>query len=324
MSGRGAEAPAGVTRAGLEEAAAGLAGVLSPTRLVEVPALSARAGVPVALKCEFEQPMGAFKARGGWTALRRLDPEVRARGVITYSSGNHGQSVAWAAQRFGIRALVVMPETAPAVKVAGVRGFGGEVVFAAPPSPARQAMAEEIAAREGLAIIPPFDDPDIIEGQGTCGLEILAQRPGVAALLVPVGGGGLLAGICAAVEALAPAVEVIAVEPEGAAKLTAAWAAGRPVTLPRTASVADGLLPVSIGRLTFPIIRRVVRRVVTVSDAGIRAAVRLLHAEAGLRVEPSGAATAAAVLGGIALPGPAVCVASGGNVDDAVFRELTA
>jgi threonine dehydratase len=318
------EAPAAVSARGLAEAAAGLAGVLAPTRLVEVPALAAAAGVPVALKCEFEQPMGAFKARGGWTALRRMAPAARARGVITYSSGNHGQSVAWAAQRFGIRAVVVMPETAPAVKVAGVRGFGGEVVFAPPTSPARQAMAEAMAAREGLTIIPPFDDPDIIEGQGTCGLEILEQRPDVAAILVPVGGGGLLAGICAAVEAHRPAVEVIAVEPEGAAKLTAAWAAGRPVTLPRTASVADGLLPVSIGTLTFPIIRRVARRVVTVRDADIRRAVAVLHASAGVRVEPSGAATAAAVLAGLPLPGPAVCVASGGNVDDALFAELTA
>jgi threonine dehydratase len=291
---------------------------------VDAPFLAEAAGVPVALKCEFEQPMGAFKARGAYTALRRMDPAARARGVITYSSGNHGQAVAWAARMFGARAVVVMPETAPGVKVAGVKGFGGEVVFAPPTPPARKAMAEAIAAREGLAIVPPFDHPDIIAGQGTCGLEILEQRPDVAAILVPVGGGGLIAGICAAVEAVRPGVEVVAVEPEGAAKLTAAWAAGHPVALERTGSVADGLLPLSIGALTFPIIRRVVRRVVTVADADIRRAVRLIHAGLGLRVEPSGAVTAAAVLTGLALPGPAVCVVSGGNVDDALFRELTA
>ncbi len=318
------DAPPGPTLADLQEAATGLAGVAVRTSVLDAPFLAAAARVPVALKCEFEQPMGAFKARGAYTALRRMDPAARARGVITYSSGNHGQAVAWAARKFGVRAVVVMPETAPRVKVAGVKGFGGEVVFAPPPSPARKAMAEAIAAREGLAVVPPFDHPDIIAGQGTCGLEILEQRPDVAAILVPVGGGGLLAGICAAVAAVRPGVEVVAVEPEGAAKLTAAWAAGHPVALERTGSVADGLLPLSIGSLTFPIIRRVVRRVVTVADADIRRAVRLIHVGLGLRVEPSGAATAAAVLAGLALPGPTVCVVSGGNVDDALFRELTA
>ncbi len=318
------DAPAGPSLADLREAAAGLAGVAVRTPVVDAPFLAEAAGVPVALKCESEQPMGAFKARGAYTALRRMDPAARARGVITYSSGNHGQAVAWAARMFGVRAVVVMPETAPRIKVEGVKGFGGEVVFAPPTSPARKAMAEEIAAREGLAIVPPFDHPDIIAGQGTCGLEILEQRPDVAAILVPVGGGGLLAGICAAVEALRPGVEVVGVEPEGAAKLTAAWAAGHPVALERTGSVADGLLPLSIGSLTFPIIRRVVRRVVTVGDADIRRAVAMIHAGLGLRVEPSGAATAAAVLAGLTLPGPTVCVASGGNVDDALFRELTA
>jgi threonine dehydratase len=318
------DAPAGPTLADLREAAAGLAGVAVRTSVVDAPFLAGAAGVPVALKCEFEQPMGAFKARGAYTALRRMDPTARSRGVITYSSGNHGQAVAWAARMFGVRAVVVMPETAPRIKVEGVKGFGGEVVLAPPASPARKAMAEEIAAREGLVIVPPFDHPDIIAGQGTCGLEILEQRPDVAAILVPVGGGGLLAGICAAVEAVRPGVEVVAVEPEGAAKLTAAWAAGHPVALERTGSVADGLLPLSIGSLTFPIIRRVVRRVVTVADADIRRAVRAIHAGLGLRVEPSGAATAAAVLAGLALPGPTVCVVSGGNVDEALFRELTA
>ena len=308
--------------ADLREAAAGLEDVAVRTRLVEAPFLARVAGVPVALKCEQDQPMGAFKARGAYTALRRMDPAARARGVITYSSGNHGQAIAWAAKKFGVRAVIVMPEAAPRIKVEGVKGFGGEVVFSPPSSTARRRLAEEIAAREGLVIVPPFDDADIMAGQGTCGLEILEERPEVAAILVPVGGGGLLAGICLAVEALRPEVEVIGVEPAGAAKLTAALAAGEPVTLERTASVADGLLPLAIGSLTFPIIRRVVRRVVTVADDDIRRAVRVLHAEAGLRVEPSGAATSAAILAGLRLPGPAVAVVSGGNVDDAVFAEL--
>jgi threonine dehydratase len=307
----------------LREAAAGLTGAAVRTRLLDAPFLSAAAGVPVAIKCEFEQPTGAFKVRGALTALRRMDPVVRARGVVAYSSGNHGQAVAWAARRFGVRAVIVMPGTAARVKVEGVKALGGEVALAPPGAPARKAMALEIAAREGLAVVPPFDHPDVIAGQGTCGLEILEQRPDVAAIIVPVSGGGLMAGIAVAVRALRPGVELIAVEPAGAAKLTAAWAVGHPVTIDRPTSLADGLLTSSVGTLTFPLIRGSVRRVVTVGEEAIRDAVRRLHAELGIRVEPSGAVTTAAVLGGLALPGPTVCVATGGNLDDALFAELT-
>jgi threonine dehydratase len=212
------------------------------TPLLEVPALAAIVGVPVALKCESAQPIGVFKIRGAYNAIARLAERGGARGVVTQSSGNHAQAVAFAARQFGLRAVVVMPESTPSIKVEGVRRHGGEVVFAGRVrSPEQLERAEAIAASEGLVMIPPFDHPDVVAGQGTVGLEILEQRPDVETILVPVSGGGLLAGICVAVQALAPQVEVVAVEPAGAAKLSAALAAGEPRTLEHTESLADGL-----------------------------------------------------------------------------------
>lgn len=325
-----------VTLASLHAAARVLDGVAVRTPLVELPALSARLGTPVAVKCELLQPVGAFKIRGAYTAVARLmarnggdlgaagtDPPP-PRGVVTSSSGNHGQALAFAARRFGLRAVIVMPASTPAVKLDGVRRYGGEVVLAGATRSAEQgARAAEIAREEGLALIPPFDHPDVIAGQGTCGLEILEARPDLATILVPVSGGGLLAGICVAVEALAPAVRVIGVEPAGAAKLTAALADGQPRTLPQTESMADGLLSRSIGSLTFDILRRVVREAVTVSEEDIAAAVRYLHHHAGLRTEPSGAVALAALLAGrVTPPGPIVAVVSGGNVDPDLYERL--
>ena len=315
-------APA-VTIDDVRRAAAGIARVAVRTPLVEVPALAARTGHPVALKCEQMQPIGAFKVRGAYHAIRRVPEAARQRGVITYSSGNHGQAVAWAAAKVGVPAVVVMPNTAPQVKVEGVRKLGGEVVFVGPRSVERKEKAEQLAAERGLAMIPPFDHPDVIAGQGTCALELLEQRPDVDTIVVPVGGGGLLAGICVAVAGTRPDVKVVAVEPEGAPKLSAALRAGRPEQLPSTASLADGLLTLSVGSMTFPLIRPVVREVVAVSDDDITLAMRFLHREAGLRVEPSGAATTAALLAGKVRPaGPAVAVVSGGNVDEEFFDRL--
>lgn len=312
-----------VTLDDVRRAAAAIEGVAVRTPLVELPALAALVGQPVALKCEQFQPIGAFKARGAAHTIGRLGADARARGVITYSSGNHGQAVAWAAQRAGVRAVIVMPNTAPRVKVEGVRKLGGEVVFVGPRSVERKEKADEICAAEGLAMIPPYDHPDIIAGQGTCGLEIVEQRPDVDTVVVPVSGGGLLAGICVAVAGTRPQARVVAVEPEGAAKLTAALRADAPTELAGTASLADGLLTLSVGSLTFPLIRPVVREVVTVSDDDIALAMRFLHREAGLRVEPSGAVTTAALLTGKLRPaGPTVAVASGGNVDDELFDRL--
>ena len=318
-----AQPAAAVTLEDVRAAARTLDGVAVRTPLVEVPVLTARAGVPVALKCEQLQPIGAFKIRGAYNAIARARA-AGARGVVTQSSGNHGQAVAFAARAFGLRAVVVMPGSTPRIKVEGVRRHGGEVVIAgAVRSPEQLERAEAIARDEGLAMIPPFDHPDVVAGQGTVGLELLEQRPDVTAVLSPVSGGGLLAGISVAVASLKPSVRIVGVEPAGAAKLAAALAAGAPRTLERTESMADGLLTRSIGSYTFPILRRVVREAVQVTEDEIAAAVRFLHQEAGLRVEPSGAVTTAAVLAGrIRLEGPTVAVVSGGNVDPDLFRRL--
>jgi len=315
---------ASVTIDDIRAAARGLSGLGVRTPMVDVPGLAARAGVPVALKCEQLQATGAFKVRGAYTAVSRVAREGGGRGVVTQSSGNHGQAVAWAARQFGLRAVVVMPASTPRVKVEGVERHQGEVVFAgAIRSPEQAARAEAIAGEEDLVLIPPFDHPDVVAGQGTCGLEILEQRPDVGTILVPVSGGGLLAGICVAVAALRPEVRVVAVEPAGAAKLTAALAAGAPRMLERTESIADGLLTRSIGSFTFPLLRSVVREVVRVSEEEIGGAVRFLHHEAGLTVEPSGAVTTASLLAGRVQPaGPVVAVVSGGNVDPDLFQRL--
>lgn len=305
----------------IRAAARALEGVARHTPLVELPALSAARGAVVQLKCEHLQPIRAFKVRGAFTAINRLSPEQRSRGVLTHSSGNHGQAVAFIAAQFGIRAVIVMPEDSPRVKVAGVRAHGGEIVFCKRQE--RVAVADAIAKRDGLTLIPPFEHRDVILGQSTVGLEILDDDPEVGAILVPVGGGGLLAGVASAVRAFRPTVRVIAVEPEQAAKVPAALAAGAPVTIDQPRSVADGLLPSAVGRIAFGLFRDVVREAVQVTDAEIREAVRWLHTQAGLRVEPSGAVTTAALLSGrISGHEPVVAVASGGNVDDDVFAEL--
>ncbi len=304
----------------IRRAAAALEGVAVRTPLVTVPV--GTFDVPVGVKCEQLQPVGAFKVRGAFTAISRLPAADRARGVITHSSGNHGQAVAFAARHFGVRAIIVMPADAPRVKVDGVRRHGGEVAFVEERWQ-RQSRCDELAREHGMVIVPPYENPDVIAGQGTCGLEILEQWPEVETIVVQVGGGGLIAGIAAAVAALKPTVEVIAVEPEGAPKLARALEAGHPVKLDHTDSIADGLLPFSIGTLPFEVMQNVVRRAVQVSDREIGDAVRFLHEQMALDVEPSGAAALAALLvGRISPAGPTVAVLSGGNVDPDVFQRL--
>jgi threonine dehydratase len=307
----------------LRAAAKNLEGIAVRTPLIEVPPLAARTGVPVALKCEHLQPIGAFKIRGAYTAISRIPAASRANGVITYSSGNHGQAVAFAARLLGIRAVVVMPERAPAIKVEGVKRLGGEVVIAGNSSAVRYEKAVALAAEQGLAMVPPYESLDVIAGQGTCGLEILESMPLVETILVPVGGGGLIAGIAAAVAALKPSVRIIGVEPVGAAKLARALEAGRSVKLDHTESLADGLLPLAIGELPFAVLSGVVREAVQVTEEEIAGAVRFLYHEAGLSVEPSGAVTTAALLSLRVQPtGPTVAVLSGGNVDPDLLQRL--
>lgn len=311
-----------VTIEDIREAAQGLVGVTAPTPLVRAPGLEAAAGCPVYLKLENEHATGAFKMRGAWTAIRRLSPEQRRAGVLTYSSGNHGQAVAFAAQRMGVRAVIVMPETAPAAKIDGVKRWGGETVFAGTTSEDRYNKAVEIAEAEGLTVIPPFDHPDIIAGQGTAGLEIVEQLPEVAHIAFPVGGGGLGAGVTTALAALRPEVRLTGVEPEESAAFGSALVAGRPVRLNRTASIADGLLPLSVGTITFNHLRGRADAV-TVSEAAIAHATLWLRDSMGVMAEPSGAVTTAAIRTGAIHPmGPTVLIMSGGNTDRAVLERL--
>src|SRR2546423_4818819 len=285
-----------VTSRDITEAADGLRGIARRTQLLYVEELGAH------LKLENEQPIGAFKIRGAYNAIRKLADGARQRGVITFSSGNHGQAVAYAAKQFGVRAVVVMPETAPAVKVEGVKQWGGEVVLAGRTSEDRRIKAEEIAARDGLAVVPPFDHADIVAGQATVALEIVEQLPEVETVVVPVGGGGLISGIVAGLGAVGSKAVVWGVEPAGAPKLHHSLAAGKVVRLDKTGSIADGLITLNIGTIPFAELTRErerIRGVVLVEDDSIRAAVQFLWRTRRLAVEPSGAATTAALLGGM-------------------------
>lgn len=307
-----------ITAEAVREAAEGLRGVALRTPLVYSEPLGAY------LKLESLQPTGAFKLRGAFNAVRRLSPGARDRGVITYSSGNHGQAVAFAARHFEVRAVVVMPASAPAVKSDGVRRWGGEVVFAGLTSDERHHCAEQLATREGLAMVPPFDHPDVIAGQATLGLELAEQLSELRSVVVPVGGGGLLAGIVAGLAAAGSAAEVWGVEPAGAPKLSRALQAGHPVRLASATSVADGLLPLALGELPWETLQahaECLRGVVMVDDDSIRRAMQFLKARSSLTVEPSGAATTAALQSGqLQPPTPAVLVVSGGNLDPALLE----
>jgi len=276
------------------------------------------------LKAESLQPIGAFKIRGAYVAVASLTANALARGVITYSSGNHAQGVARAARLLGAPAVVVMPSDSPAIKRDRVALDGAEIVIVGTASDERQAVAERIAAERGLTIIPPYDDDRIIAGQGTVGLEIVESLPDLAAVLVPIGGGGLASGVAAAVRALAPGARVIGIEPELAADARESLAAGTIVRWTAqdvSRTIADGTRTQALGRRTFAHLAALLDSVVTVTEAEIAAAVRLAAEESRLVVEPSGALTVAALAfrsaeaGLVGLEGPIVAVVSGGNVD---------
>jgi threonine dehydratase len=274
------------------------------------------------LKCESLQPMGAFKIRGAYNMIAQLPAADLQRGVITYSSGNHGQAVAMAARQLGAPAVIVMPTTAPQVKVDGCKSYGAEVIMAGTTSLDRQARAEQVARERGLTIVPPFDHRQIIIGQGTVGLEILEQCPDVGTVFVPAGGGGLASGTAAAIKQSNPTIRIVAVEPLGAPKMTKSLEAGHPTTLPSSASIADGLMNLRPGDITFAHIQKFVDEVVTVPEDAIAAAVQWLFRNARLVVEPSGAVTTAAVHLGLGHPqGKVVAVVSGGNVAPAAFAK---
>jgi threonine dehydratase len=282
------------------------------------------------LKAESLQPIGSFKIRGAFNAAACLSQAARQRGLITYSSGNHAQGVARAARLLGVPAVIVMPQNAPAVKRARVIADGAEVLTVGNASAERRAVAERLAATRGLATIPPFDDDRVIAGQGTCGLEIAEDVPDLAALLVPIGGGGLASGVAAAVKALRPSTRIVGVEPELAADARDSLARGEIVAWSAAAvsrTIADGTRTQALGIRTFAHLRVLLDDVVTVSEEEIAAAVRLTAEEARLVVEPSGALAIAALrfratAAGVAnAPGAVVCVVSGGNVDPARFLD---
>ena len=298
----------------IRAAATRIRGIALRTPLLEVKADPPRA---LGLKCENFQPGGAFKIRGACNMIAQLARESRAAGVITYSSGNHGLAVALVSRAMGIRAVIVMPEHAPRVKVDRVRQYGAEVITAGTTSADRKARAEAEATAQGLTIVPPFDHPWIIAGAGTVGLEILEQRPQAKTIYVPMGGGGQISGVSAAVKRMRDGIRVVGVEPAGAARMSASLAAGCAVTLERASSIADGLLTLRPGDVTFAHVRAFVDEVVTVDDVEMIAAVKWLFHQARLVAEPSGAAAVAAALRG--REDDAVAVVSGGNVDPAAY-----
>jgi threonine dehydratase len=318
-----------VSLSDIEQAAVRIRPAARVTPLLDV-SLSLGSSSPVRqllVKCENLQASGSFKVRGAYNFVARLGDDERSRGVITYSSGNHGQGLALAGRLLGARPVIVMPTTASPVKAEGAKRYGAEVLFEGTTTLERKARAEAEAAKRGLTIVPPFDHRWIIEGQGTTGLEIGEQCPDVETVYVQVSGGGLISGISAALKRLKPRVRIIGVEPAGAPKMSASLREGHPVTLPKTSSVADGLLAVRPGDVTFPHVQAFVDEVVTIDDASTLDALRWLFRQARLVVEPSGAITVAAALCAAGHPahGPVVAVLSGGNVAaDAFARYLGA
>jgi len=288
---------------------------------------------PLFLKCENLQRSGAFKIRGAANMMLRLPEADRRRGVITFSSGNHGIAMSLAAKLLGVPAVVVMPTTAPDVKVAAARRLGAEIVFEGTTTIERKIKTEQLAKERGLTIVPPFDHEWIVAGQGTMGLEVLDQCPQVAAVYVPASGGGMIAGVATAIKSVNPSVRIIGVEPVNANRMTRSLHAGRPMTLDSASGIADGLLAVRPGEITFRHVQAYVDHIVTVDDDAIVRAIKWLFDHAKLVVEPSGAATVAAVLGRqdaswsrdgearVSIPAgrPLVAVLSGGSVDAAAY-----
>jgi len=305
---------------GIEEirrAAVAVMPYLHRTPILGSRTLSSRLGCTLHLKAELFQRTGSFKPRGGLNELLHLEPEARRRGVITISAGNHAQGVAYAAGIAGVPATVVMPATAVPAKVEATRGYGAEVVLGGDVHEAFE-IVERLRRERDLAFIHPFDSPRLVAGHGTLGVEIVEDVPDVDAVIVPVGGGGLIAGVAAALRTPSSRVRVFGVEPEGAPGMTRALAAGEPVHLEQVETIADGLAPPFVGELNLEHVRRQVEDVVLVTDDEIRAAMRLLAERCKLVAEPAGAASVAALLAGklpIAPGSNVVAVVSGGNLD---------
>ena len=319
-----------VTLADIQAAAARIQGHAVETPLIESPALNDRLGRRVLIKPETLQRVGAFKFRGAYNRLVQLDAAQRQAGVVAFSSGNHAQGVALAARLLGVPALIVMPADAPVVKVEATRGYGAEVRLYDRLTEDRVAIAAEIAAQRGSVVVPAFDDPDIIAGQGTVGLELMTQATALAVkfdvVVAPVGGGGLMAGIATAVKALSPDTALVGVEPAGFDDTLRSLRAGSRQTLkPATRSLCDALESPAPGELTFPILQQTVADIAVVSDAEVADAMRYAFSTLKLVVEPGGAVGLAALLAGKVKAwgnGATGLVLSGGNVDPALFAEI--
>jgi threonine dehydratase len=312
-----------VSGADVEAAAVVLADVVRHTPLWHSRGLADRVGGPVWLKCENLQRTGSFKIRGAYTRISRLTDAERARGVVAASAGNHAQGVALAARLLGAKATVYMPESAPLPKVAATRAYGAEVRLGGQTLTEALLAAAEHADRTGAVFIHPFEHVDVIAGQGTVGLEVLDQCPDVATVVVSAGGGGLLAGVAAAVKDRRPDVRVVAVQAEGAAAFPDSLAAGRPVALPTMTTMADGIAVASPGVLTLAHCAELVDEVRTVTEEDLSRALLFCLERAKLVVEPAGVAAVAAVLADpSAFPPPVVAIISGGNIDPVLLLKV--
>ena len=314
-----------VTLSDIQQARSRLQGITTRTRLIEFHPADPRR---LFLKPENQQPIGAFKLRGAYNKIASLSEEDRQRGVISYSSGNHAQGVAYAARALGVHAIIVMPNNAPTIKREATAALGAEIVLVGPGSAERQLKAEELAAQHGYVIVPPYNDEKIIAGQGTIGLEILEDLPEVEAVFSPVGGGGLISGVAAAIKLTRPQVQVIGVEPELAADAHASLRSGKIVQFPAeqvSRTIADGLRTQSVGAINFDHMQCFVDAIVTVSEDEIRQALKLLAENPDTVAEPSGAvATAGFLFRAHQLPKTKLNVAiiSGGNIEPNLLEEL--
>jgi threonine dehydratase len=313
-----------VTLDDIRQAQQRLRGVAAPTPLIAFE----EEGRRLWLKPESFQPIGSFKLRGAYNKIASLSESERRRGVITYSSGNHAQGVAYSARALDVKAVVVMPRKAPVNKIEATKALGAEIVPVGPTSGERQAKAEELATQHGYVMVPPFNDEKIIAGQGTIGLEIVEDLPEVELVLLPVGGGGLISGVATAAKQLRPQAKVIGVEPELAADAQASLRAGKIVAWPGEKvgrTLADGLRTQHVGEINFEHIRRYVDDIVTVSEDEIREAMRRLALDARLVAEPSGAVTSAAFLfhaGELPRAEKTVAIISGGNVEPQLLASV--
>ncbi|MBI4519327.1 MAG: threonine/serine dehydratase [Gemmatimonadetes bacterium] len=301
-----------------------IAGRVHLTPVLSASRLGTSRGIDLLLKAENLQKTGSFKVRGVLNKLEQTRDDARRRGVVTVSAGNHAQALAWGCRAIDAPCVVVMPKTAARSKVEASRGYGAEVVLA-PTALEAFEEAEALARERNLLFVHPFDDEEIIVGHGTLGLELSEQAPDASVVVVPIGGGGLIAGVAAALKAVAPRVRIYGVEPEGAAAMRRSLDEGRPATLERMNTIADGLAAPMVGELTYAFVRRYVDDVVIVSDAEIATAVRSILSSAKLLAEPAGAASVAALMAGRipVRPGESViAVVSGGNTDAERLKEL--